>query len=88
MLALCGLWNLDFFHSIVPPFCVSPNMKNLQAFALEYTEAFYPLIPICITYIGIKLYDHDSRPIVLLWKPLNFHRCFVYFRTDKAYCMY
>ena len=35
MLALCGLWNLDFFHSIVPPFCVSPNMKNLHAFAMK-----------------------------------------------------
>jgi len=48
--------------------------------------AFSPLIPIHITYIGIKLYDPDFRPIVLLWKP--FHRCFVYFRIDKAYCMY
>ena len=85
MLALCGLWNLDFFRSIVPPFCVTPNMKNLHAFALEYTEAFYPLVPIRITYIGIKLYD---------WLQTNcsavetIHRCFVFFRIDKAYCMY
>ena len=53
-------------------------MKNLHVFAVEYTEAFYPLILILITYICIKLHDHDFRPIVLLWKP--FHRCFVYFR--------
>jgi len=37
MLALCGLWNVDFFYPLVPPFCVSPNMKNLHTFALEYT---------------------------------------------------
>ena len=80
MLALCGLWNLDFFHSIVPPFCVSPNMKNLHAFAMKYIEAFYPLILILITYICIKLHDHNFRPVVLLWKP--FHRCFVYFRRS------
>jgi len=55
MLALCGLWNLDLFHPIVPPFCVSPSMKNLNAFALEYIEAFYPLILILLTYICIKL---------------------------------
>ena len=80
ILSLCGLWNLDFFRSIVPPFCVSPNMKNLHAFALEYIEAFYPLILILITYICIKLHDHNFRPVVLLWKP--FHRCFVYFRRS------
>jgi len=45
MLALCRLWSLDIFRPIVPPFCVSPNMlKNLPPFALEYIEAFYPLI--------------------------------------------
>ena len=79
-LAFSGLWNLDFFRPIVPPFCVSPNMKNLHAFALEYIEAFYPLILILITYICIKLHDHNFRPVVLLWKP--FHRCFVYFRRS------
>ena len=80
MLALSGLWNLDFFRPIVPPFCVSPNMRNLPAFALEYIEAFYPLILILITYICIKLHDHNFRPVVLFWKP--FHRCFVYFRRS------
>ena len=55
-------------------------MKNLHALALEYIEAFYPLILILITYICIKLHDHNFRPVVLLWKP--FHRCFVYFRRS------
>ena len=80
MLSLCGLWNLDFLRPIVHPFCVSPHVKNLPAFALEYIEAFYPLILILITYICIKLHDHNFRPVVLLWKP--FHRCFVYFRRS------
>jgi len=54
MLALCGFWNLDFFRPIVPPFCVSPNLTNLHAFALEYIEAFYPLICILLTYICLN----------------------------------
>ena len=83
MLALCGLWSLDSFRPIVPPFCVSPNLTNIHAFALEYIEAFYPLILILITYICIKLHDHNFRPVVLLWKP--FHRCFVYFRRSWDY---
>ena len=80
MLALCGLWNLDLLRPIVPPFCVSPNMKNLHAFALEYIEAFYPIILILITYICIKVHDRNFRLVVLLWKP--FHQCFVYFRRS------
>jgi len=71
------------FHPIVLPFCVSPNWTNLHAFALEYIEAFYPLIFILLTYICIKLHDHNFRPVVLLWKP--FHRCFVYFRRSCDY---
>ena len=82
-LGLSGLWNLDFFRLIVPPFCVSPNMKNLYVLTLEYTEAFYPLILILITYICIKLHYHNFRPVILLWKP--FHRCFVYFRRSWDY---
>ena len=80
MLTLCGFWDLDIFRPIFPHFCISPNMKNLHAFTLEYIEAFYPLVLILITYICIKLHDHNIRPVVLLWKP--FHRCFVYFRRS------
>ena len=80
ILALCGLWSLDFFRPIVRPFCVSQHMNNLPAFALEYAEAFYPLILILITCVCIKLHDHNFRLVVLLWKP--FHRCFVYFRRS------
>jgi len=42
-----------FFRPIFPPFYVSPHMKNLHTFALEYIEVFYPLILILITYICI-----------------------------------
>ena len=99
ILALCGLWNLDFFRPIVPPFCISPNMKNLRAFALEYIEAFYPLILILITYICIKLHDHNFRAVVLLLcssiltfscssniKFLHGDRCGFLFVHDKRHC--
>ena len=64
----------------VHPFCVSPNTKNLHAFALEYIEAFYPLTLILIMYIRIKLHVHNFRPVVLIWK--SFHQCFAYFRRS------
>ena len=27
VLTLYGVWNLDFFHYIVPPFCISSKLK-------------------------------------------------------------
>ena len=78
LLVLCGIWSLDFFHSVVPPFCVSSHIKNVHALVLEYLVAFYPIFLILITYVCIKLHDQNFRPVVWLWKP--FHRHFAHFR--------
>ena len=78
LLVLCGMWSLDFFRFVIPPFCVSSNIKTVHALALEYLVAFYPICLILITYICIKLHDNNFRPVVWLWKP--FHRHFVHFR--------
>ena len=78
LLLLCSIWSLDFFRFIIPPFCVSNNIKTVHALALEYVVAFYPICLILITYVCIKLHDNNFRPVVWLWKP--FHRHFVHFR--------
>ena len=78
LLVLCGIWSLDFFRSVIPPFCVTSNIKTVHALALEYVVAFYPICLISITYVCIKLHDNNFRPIVWLWKP--FHKHFVHFR--------
>ena len=78
LLVLCGIWSLDFFRSVIPPFCVSSNVKTVHALALEYLVAFYPIFLILLTYVCIKLHDNNFRPVVWLWKP--FHRHFVHLR--------
>ena len=78
LLVLCGIWSLDFFHSVIPPFCVSSNIKTVHALALEYLITFYPIFLILITYVCIKLRNNNFRPVVWLWKP--FQRHFVHFR--------
>ena len=78
ILVLCGIWSLDFFRPVIPPFCVSSNIKTVHALALEYLVAFYPICLILITYACITLHANNFRPVVCLWKP--FHRHFVYFR--------
>ena len=61
-----GIWNLEFFRLVVPPFCVSDDLKNIHALMLQYIPAVYPLI--AITYTCIKLHDWNFRPIVWLWR--------------------
>ena len=78
LLLLCSIWSLDFFRSVIPPFCVSSHIKTVHAFVLEYIAAFYPIFLILVTYVCIKLHDNNFRPIVWLWRP--FHRHFVHFR--------
>ena len=70
-----GFWNLDFFRYLIPPFCVSPNLKNIHVLALQYVSALYPLLLIALTYACIELHGYNFRPIVWLWKP--FHKCCV-----------
>ena len=78
LLVLCGIWSLDFFCSVIPPFCVSNEIKASYALALEYLVAFYPICLIILTYSFIKLHDNNFKAIVWLWKP--FHKHFVHFR--------
>ena len=73
------LWNLDIFRSLYTPVCLHPNMSMLQALALEYVTAVYPLLLIFITYFLVNLHDR-FRVIVKLWAP--FYRCFALLRTE------
>ena len=75
-----GIWNLDFFRTIIPPICVS--VTPLQALALDYAIAFYPLLLVTVTYILMSMYSRDVRVIVWLWKP--FHKLLGSFRNKKT----
>ena len=74
-----GFWNLDFFRTLIPhKICL--KVDTLQAIALDYSIAFYPLALIIVTYVLIELHAHNYRVIVWMWKP--FHRCFARFRQQ------
>ena len=75
---LCGIWNLDFFRHLIPPFCVSRHLTNLQALTLEYFYVVYSLVLIIATFVCIELHAGNFKLIVVLWKP--FHKLFALFR--------
>ena len=78
IVALYGIWNLDFFCTLIPHICLEVN--TLQALALDYATACYPLLLIVASYVLIELHAHNFRLLVYLWKP--FRRFFIYFRKQ------
>ena len=79
VLPLYGIWNLDFFRLLYPPFCLHPRMTTLQALALDYAIAVYPLVLIVLSYILVELHDRFEL-LVRLWRP--FHWCFARLRRQ------
>ncbi len=75
-----GVSNLDFFRLLYPPFCLHPHMSTIQALALDYITAVYPLTLIVITYFLVVLYDNNVRIIRWLWKPFRY--CSIRFRRN------
>ena len=73
-----GLFHLDFFRYTLPPLCLSSKLKPIHIALLGYVTVFYPLFLIFLTWVCVKLHDHNVRVIVWLWRP--FHKCFVRLR--------
>ena len=74
---LYTIWNLDLFRSVIPDTCL--NVSPLQALALDYVVAFYPLVLVFLSYGMIVLYEAKVTPIRIIWTP--FHKFFALFRS-------
>ena len=78
--SLYSCWNLDFFRTVYIPFCLHPKLTTIQALAMDYLIAVYPLALLGLVYLLVELHDRGCRLIVWLWKP--FHYCFTRFRRQ------
>ena len=71
LLTLHGIWNLDFFLYILPPFCVSQNIKFFHVVLLKYISAIYPVLLIVLTWLVIEMHSRNFKLIVWLWDKIN-----------------
>ena len=76
--ALYGIWNLDFFRTLMPHICV--NLGTLQTLALDYAIAFYPLILLVATYTLVQMHTCNIRIVTVMCRP--FHWCTGHFRSQ------
>ena len=78
LLTVYGVFNLDFFHYVFPPFCISSKLRSIHVVFLGYISVFYPFLLILLTWFCVELHGRNFRPIVWLWRP--FHGCFTRLR--------
>ena len=71
LVSFYGVWNLDFFRFIVPPFCVSSLIKPIHITFLHFISAFYPLCLITLSWICINLYSRNFKLVVWIWDKLK-----------------
>ena len=76
LISFYGIWNLDFFRFIIPPFCVSPQIKPVHINFLYFISAIYPLFLIAISWMVIHLHSRNFKPVVWLWNKLKQNFCF------------
>ena len=79
LLTTYGIFNLDFFYYIIPPFCVSSKLTIIQALSLQYIVAFFPLFLVIVSYTCIQLHARGCRVLFYLWRP--FERCCIDIKT-------
>ena len=65
---LYGIWSLDFFRYVIPPFCISPRLKIVHVLYLQSISTVFPYILIAFTWLCIKLYSRDYMVSTLPWQ--------------------
>lgn len=78
ILPFYSFWNLDFFRSTMPDICI--NLSTLEALALDYVTAVYPILLMTLSYILIVLYDKNVGCVVCVWRP--FKKLFSLFKKN------
>ena len=73
-----GIWSLNVPSGIIYRMCPSENTTSLEAFAVRYPTAAFPLSLIFIVYIFIKLYERNCKLVTLVWA--LFRNCCIRFR--------
>ena len=73
LLTIGGIWNLDFFHHLLPPLCVTSSAKAIQILLFDYVIAIYPLMLTAVILLCLELHDRNCRVIVLLSSPFRLY---------------
>ena len=67
-----GIWNLNFFRYVTPPFCISPKLQIIHIVYLQSISTIFPFFLIVITWIVIELYSRNCMILRAVNKLLKY----------------
>ena len=70
-LALCELWSLLFFKSLISPFCISEKLSSVHIQLLTVVPAIYVVVLVIIIWVLMDLHARNYTLIHFLWKPFR-----------------
>ena len=70
--------NLNFFRYFIPGFCLTKKLNKLEATAMNFTAAVYPLLFTVLLYVLIQLHARSFKPVICCWRP--FQKWFTHFK--------
>ena len=68
---LSELWNLLFFKSLIPPFCISEKLSSVHVQLLTIVPAIYVVVLVITIWVLMDLHARNYKVIHLLWKPFS-----------------
>ena len=69
---LSEVWSMNFFKSVLPPFCISEKLTGIHVQLISLITVTYPIVLFIITCILIELHARNYRIIRFLWRPFSF----------------
>ena len=70
-LTMSGVWSLDFFRFVVPPFCFNEDTKDSSIPFFEFYPVAYLLVVTLFIGVLIKLHSYKVRLVLQLWRPVH-----------------
>lgn len=70
-LTLSELWTLRFLWTVIPSFCISPNLTDIHIQILGLVAAVYLIVHVISTSFLMELYKRNYRIIRILWHPFG-----------------
>ena len=64
-------WSLQFFKTIIPPFCISEKLTGIHVNMLNLVPAIYPFVLVIVSCILMELHGRKYRILEILWKPFK-----------------
>ena len=67
-----GIWNLEFFSVLAPPFCLSQDIGTYGIIVMNYAIGLYPIFLIFLSTMVVWLYGKGLSAAVVWCKPVYY----------------